>query len=216
MKRQFVFGTVMAAALTVGLGAQTPSPQDYPQSSKPQSSSSSQEKRGSDTARGQMVTVTGCFQSADTSATAATGTAGTTAKSSGASSAAFKLTDVAQSSTDKSGAAGTAGTAGMASIPTTLDLMASGSSSANWSKYLNHKVEVKGTLENAGGAGSSAASPSSTSPSTTPPSTNPPSSTANPAGTPSSTMSSAGAGATLHVTSIKEVSASCSGSSIPK
>jgi hypothetical protein len=215
MKRQFVFGTVMAAALTVGLGAQTPTPQD-PQSSKPSSSSSSQEKRGSDTARGQMVTVTGCFQSGDTSATGATGTAGTTAKSSGASSAAFKLTDVTQSPADKSGAAGTAGTAGMASIPTTLDLMASGSSSANWSKYLNHKVEVKGTLENAAGAGASATSPSSTSPSsTTPPSTNPPSSTANPAGTPSSTMS-AGAGATLHVTSIKEVSASCSGSSIPK
>jgi hypothetical protein len=230
MKRQFVFGTVVAAALTVGLGAQSPSPQDYPQSSKPQSTSQEKGQRTGmqETGRGQMVTVVGCFQSGDaTSGAAATGTAGTVTGSGkpsrsmserGTASTTFKLTEVRQSSTEKSGATGTAGATGIASIPSTVQLMASGHSSANWSRYLNHRVEVKGTFESAlAGTESSpgAAAPGANPPSTTPPAAFPstPPSTANPAGSPSSMMSS-GTGAALHVVSIKEISGTCSGSSI--
>jgi hypothetical protein len=220
MRRQFLFGTVMAAALTVGLGAQ-----DYPQSPKPQSTSQEKGQRTGmqETGRGQMVTVVGCFQSGEAaSGASATGTAGTVTGSEkpsrsmserGTANTTFKLTEVTQSPTDKAGATGTAGTSAMASIPSTVQLMASGNSSANWSRYLNHKVEVKGTLENTlGGAEST---PSAATPGANPPSTNPstPPSAANPAGAASSTMSS-GSGATLHVTSIKEVAGTCGASSI--
>jgi hypothetical protein len=255
MKRQFMFGTVMAAALTVGIGAQSTTPQ----SSKPYGSTSTQEKSTGmhETGRGQMVTLVGCLQSGDQSASgtsgAATGGAASAAGStppSGTMSASgdrsrstsnrgtmgtqFVLTDATQSSTEKGGGAATgtsgatAGSAVSGSIPSRLQLMASGNSSANWSRYLNHRVEVKGTLNDAmGGSESNTANPSSTnpsstnpsttSPSTTPPSTNP----ANPAGiqpsqgTGAGTMSSGGmGGAMFHVTSIKEVSGTCSGSSI--
>jgi hypothetical protein len=227
MKRQFVFGTVMAAALTVGLGAQSPSPQDYPQSSKPQSASQEKGQRTGmqETGRGQMVTVVGCFQSGEaTGGASATGTAGAVTGSEkpsrsmserGTAGTTFKLTEVTQSSTEKPGATGTAGTSAMATIPSTVQLMASGNSSANWSRYLNHRVEVKGTLEHAmGGTESSpgAAAPGATPPSTNPPATppsTPPSAATPTAGSASSTMSS-GTGATLHVTSIKEISGSCS------
>ena len=205
MKRQLVFGTVMAAALTVGLGAQSttpqyPSPTSTPSTSAPSSPSQdpSQDRAGKRSDRGQMVTVTGCLQSSDTAVGAATGTTGAAAGAAGASSAGFQLTDVMQSSTDKSGATatGTAGTTAMASIPSKVQLTASGNSSANWSRYLNHKVEVKGTLENTAGN-----APSAT------PSANEPSRPG--AGAMGSTDM-----AKLHVTSIKEVSGTCSGSSI--
>jgi hypothetical protein len=224
MKRQFVFGTVMAAALSVGLGAQSPSPQDYPQSSKPQSASQEKGQRTGmqETGRGQMVTVVGCFQSGEaTGGASATGTAGAVTGSEkpsrsmserGTAGTSFKLTEVTPSSTEKAGTTGTAGTSAMATIPSTVQLMASGNSSANWSRYLNHRVEVKGTLEHAMESSPSAAAPDATPPSTNPPATPPstPPSAANPvAGSASSAMSS-GTGATLHVTSIKEISGSCS------
>ena len=257
MRRQFVFGTVMAAALTVGLGAQS----STPQSSKPYGGTSqgtTQEKSTGmhETERGHMVTLVGCLQSGDqsTSGTAGTSTGataggagstapgGTTSSSSrstsnrGAMGGQFVLTDATESSTGKTGAAATgtsgatAGSSAMANIPSRLQLMASGNSSANWSRYLNHRVEVTGTLSDTMGGTSSPSStnPSSTTPSTTspstPPSTTPPSTTppstkpANPTGsepsrsTGAGTMSSSDMGPMLHVTSIKEVSGTCSGS----
>jgi hypothetical protein len=208
MKRQFVFGTVMAAALTVGLGAQSPTPQSTPQTPSPSSYGSSQDRSRPD--RGQAITLTGCLQSGDMGgATGTSGAAGTAPKAGAASGSSdkFVLTEVIQSSADKSGAAGTAGATTSPTIPTKLNLMASGSSSANWSRYLNHKVEVKGTLGAESKPSSAATTPTETP--TTPP-TNPP---ANPAGA-AGTMSSSDTGATFNVTSIKEVSSSCSGSSI--
>lgn len=200
MKRQLVFGTVMAAALTVGLGAQTPTPQSTPQTPSPSTYGASQDRSRPD--RGQAITLTGCLQSSDVGgATGTSGAAGTAPKA-GASSDKFVLTEATQSSTDK--ATGTAGAATSPTIPTKLNLMASGGGSASWSKYLNHKVEVKGTL-----GADSKPSGAATTPSETP--TTPPSA-ANPAGA-AGTMSS-DMGATFNVTSIKEVSGSCSGSSI--
>ena len=196
MSRQFMYGTVMAAAITVGLGAQSSPPQSYPQGNKPQSTTQGKEKTTprETSSRGQAMTVVGCLQNDESpSGTSATGTTG----SSAAKSAKYVLADATQSSTGKSGATGTAGTAGTAaSIPSTLHLTASGSSSANWSRYVNHKVEVKGTLQHTmGGAESN-------------PTGNPPSAT-NPS---NPSTSSSDMGETLRVTSIKEVSATCSGS----
>jgi hypothetical protein len=212
MSRQFMYGTAMAVAMTVGLGAQSPSPQQYPESSKPQSAS--QEKDKSTPGRGQVLTLVGCLQSGDQSPSgAATGTAGSTASNRGPK---FVLSDVTQSPTGKTGAeAGATGTAGtLASIPATLQLTASGNSSASWSKYLNHKVEVKGTLapSMSGMESNPTGNPPSANPAN-PPSTNPanpPSANPEQPRTPGGTMSSSDMGPTLHVTSIKEVSATCS------
>ena len=190
MRRQIMYGTVMAVALTVGLGAQsqTPaaSPQSYPQD-KPQSQSQAKENRG------QQLTVVGCLQSGDQSSP--TGTSGTaTPMSKGATGTQFVLSDVTESLAGKAGAGatGTAGTTGSsASIPSKLNLTASGSSSASWSKYVNHKVEVKGTLEHS-------MSGAESTPTGNPPSANPP--------------SSSDMGSTFRVTSIKEVAATCTSS----
>jgi hypothetical protein len=245
MSRQFVYGAVLATAMTVGLGAQSTTPQSYPQGDKPQPSSQGTEKgttrqRTHDTGRGQMVTLVGCLESGSqsmtgTSGTSATNPSGTATGSSagaasgstanrGATSSDFVLTNATQSSTAKSGtsATGTSGTAAStSSIPSTLHLMASGNSSANWSRYLNHRVEVKGTLDNSMGSSmSDMANPSATTPSTNPSSTTPnanPSSTtpANPstAGnqppTGAATMSGSDMGAMFRVVSIKEVAGTC-------
>ena len=203
-----MYGTAMAVAMTVGLGAQTPSPQQYPESSKPQSTS--QEKGKSP--RGQELTLVGCLQSGDQSSSgAATGTAGSTASNRGNSK--FVLSEVTQSPTGKTGVeTGAAGTAGAPSIPTSLQLTASGNSSASWSKYLNHKVEVKGTLEHSmsGMESNPTGNPPAANPAN-PPSTNPanpPSANAQPSRAPG--VSSSDMGPTLQVTSIKEVSGTCS------
>ena len=213
MRRQFMYGTIMAVGLTVGLGAQSTPPQSYPQD-KPQSPTSEQDK--STAPRGQALTLVGCLQSGNqSSSTAPTGTAGTTPSTSSASSTQFVLKDATQSASEKPSATGTAGTtASSASIPSTISLRASGSS-ADWSRYLNHKVEVKGTLDHSmGGMNPSSTSPSSTNPSSTSPA-NPPS--ANPTGVESprstgGTMSSSDMGPTFRVSSIKEVSGTCSAS----
>ena len=205
-----MYGTAMAVAMTVGLAAQTPSPQQYPESSKPQSTS---QEKGKST-RGQELTLVGCLQSGDQSASgAATGTAGSTAS---LGNSKFVLSEVTQSPTSKTGVeTGAAGTAGAAaSIPTRLQLTASGNSSASWSKYLNHKVEVKGTLEHSmsGMESNPTANPPAANPAN-PPSTNPatpPSANPQPSRTPGGTMSGSDMGPTLQVTSIKEVSGTCS------
>jgi len=175
-----MYGTVMAAALTVGLGAQTPSPQS-PQSYPPPQDKPSA-TQGMDKAE-KAVTLEGCLQSGDQATP--TGTAGTTTPS--AKGAQFVLKDATPS---KAGATGTAGTAGAsASIPSTLDLKASASTTESWSKYLNHKVEVKGTLEHSmSGAESKPTEPPS-------------------AASPSSSMNE-----TFRVTSIREIAPTCSGS----
>jgi hypothetical protein len=265
MKRQFVFGSVMAAALTAGIGAQSTTPQTPTgQGSSAQGAAtgnSMQDRAGN---RGQAMTVTGCLSNGTATATgtagAATtgGAAGATNPSRTGSTASggseFVLTDVSWSDSASAGASGsrtgvgTGGTGatgaatsgGSAASPAILQLMASGSGSPNWSRYLNHRVEVKGTFENAAGGNSGMASGTSSRPGSTGTATAAGGSgtaTGTGAGTGAGTGTGAGVGtgtgagvgaqsatgartgtgtpsenAMFHVTSIKEVSGTCSGS----
>jgi hypothetical protein len=137
MKSNFLFGSILAAALSVGVGAQAPAgaPQD-PTSPKPSPSQSQSMTKGSSEA----ITVTGCIQ-ADTAA--ATGTSG------GASKAeSFILANAsAGAGGAAAGAAGTAGTAG-AGAPTASEYKLSGKSE-DLKKYVNSKVEIKGKVDSA-------------------------------------------------------------------
>ena len=204
MRRTLLFGTVFAAAMAVSVGAQ---------------SGSTQDRESQYGARGKTVTLTGCLQSAGNSSgsTSTTGsTAGSTTSGSMTGSTAssaygsqkpaganFVLKDVSmgseknpsETSTTTSGATGTTGsTSAISSFSSGLWLIAT-SSTENWSKYLNHRVEVKGSLSE-----SNSSSPSTTaSGSTTSSQTNP-----------SSSYSAQSNMGTLNVTSIKEISGTCS------
>ncbi len=201
MRRTLLFGTVFAAAMAVSVGAQ---------------SGSTQDRESQYGARGKTVTVTGCLQSAENSSgsTSTTGsTAGSTTSGSMTGSTAssaygsqkpaganFVLKDVSmgnpsETSTTTSGATGTTGsTSAISSFSSGLWLIAS-SSTENWSKYLNHRVEVKGSLsENSSSSPSTTASGSTTSSQTNP----------------SSSYSAQSNMGTLNVTSIKEISGTCS------
>lgn len=187
MRRQFLFSTVIAAAMAVGVGAQQSSPSQYP------SSQSSSDK---------AVTVTGCVERGTGGATGTTGSTqpGATAGSS-TSSSDFVLKNVMQGSSSTTGS--TAGTTGsstaLPSSATTEGLKLIASASDDLDKYAGKKVEVKGTIEKAGESGSTAGSTSA------------PGSTAGSTGSMSSGASSQGKMASLRVTSIRETSGSCSG-----
>jgi len=184
MKRNILFGSVLAAALSVGLAAQSPTgaPQDptAPPSTSPRPSPSAQAPSAKDDSSSKSVTVTGCLQ-ADTAS--ATGTSGTAAPAGGgaaaggaASSSKSESFILANASTGSgaSGAAGAAGTAGAASGSSASQYKLTGGSKSDLTKYVNSKVEIKGKLDSAGGA-----------------------------------MSSSSSGPTLHVDSVKQVSPSC-------
>ena len=148
MKSNFLFGSILAAALTVGVGAQAPTaaPQDpaSPQPSREQPMA----KSSSDS-----VTVTGCIQ-ADTAA--ATGTSGSTSPAGGASSKAESFILANVSSGSSGAAAGTAGTTG-ASAPTASQYKLTGKSD-DLKKYVNSKVEIKGKVDSGSGAAASSSS----------------------------------------------------------
>lgn len=131
MKRQIAIATAFSAALAVGAAAQTGTPQQQP----PQQQQSQ---------RGEQVTMTGCLERATPS-----GTAGTTGTAGTAGQAEFIL-----SHASRSGASGTAGTTGEArpseTRPSTMGdnkyrLM--GGDREDLQKYLNSKVEIRGTLD---------------------------------------------------------------------
>ena len=182
MKRNILFGSVLAAALSVGLAAQAPTgaPQDptAPPSSKP--SPSAQAPSAKDDSS-KSVTVTGCLQADSAAATGTTGTAapaGGGAAGGGAASSSksesFILANASAGSGSSSGAAGAAGTAGSASSSSASQYKLTGGSKSDLTKYVNSKVEIKGKLDSAGGA-----------------------------------MSSSSSGPTLHVDSVKQISPSC-------
>jgi hypothetical protein len=157
-----LFGTVFAAAMAVGVGAQ--------QTGTSQASDQS--------GNGRTVTVTGCLQSgsdmgggAMTGSTA--GTTGSTASTAGTSGSAtgsaasnpasgamtgsskYVLTNAAVSS-EASGAETATGTSGSTADTSlsgtkTFDLKGSSDKEDTWSKYVNHKVQVRGTLDENGG-----------------------------------------------------------------
>ncbi len=170
MRRQIFFGTVLSAALAVGVSAQ---------------SGTAQSDRMSG---GKTVTVTGCLQSGSASSPA--GTTGTTPSPStspstaaGASGGEYVLMN-AQPSASASTTTSTAGTTGSTTAPSSWasGLKLSGSTE-DLSKLVNHKVEIKGSIDESAS--------SSTSPSP-------------------STMSSAKP--TLKVTSVRDIADSCSAS----
>ena len=149
MKRQLMFGTMLSAALAVGVGAQQPpasgaaSPQTPPSERPAQS-------------QAQSMTVTGCLEAASAAAGAPAAAAEPGAKPAGG----FVLTNVTAggagakapaSATGTTGAAAT-GTAG-ASAATKYRL--TGGESQNLQQYVGQKVEVTGSV-----AGGSSSSPS--------------------------------------------------------
>jgi hypothetical protein len=156
MRRQFMFGIVLAAAMAVGVGAQSSSPQSTPpsQSPNPQSAYPQSEKQSS---KAKDVTLTGCVQKADQSASTTAAGATTTAAADK-----FVLMNVAPAASAAGETAGTTGTASSASWANGLKLSASASDDLD--KYVNHKVEIKGSIEAATGAGASMSSASSARP----------------------------------------------------
>ena len=186
MKRNILFGSVLAAALSVGLGAQAPTgaPQDpaAPPSS-PRPAPSAQAPSAKDDSSSKSVTVTGCLQADSASATGTSGTAapagGGAAGGGAASSSKSESFILANASTGSgasgaAGAAGAAGTTGSASSSSASQYKLMGGSKSDLTKYVNSKVEIKGKLDSAGGA-----------------------------------MSSPSSGPTLHVDSVKQISPSC-------
>jgi hypothetical protein len=147
MKRQMFFATAFSAALAVSAAAQTGTP---PQTGAPQ-----QEKQSS-----QQVTMTGCLQQASS------GVAGTSgAPTAGSSEKQFILANATPASGGtEPGTAGTAGTAGAASSSAMGNrFRLVGGDREDLEKYLNSKVEIRGTLEKSGysapGAAATGAAP---------------------------------------------------------
>jgi hypothetical protein len=159
MKRQMMFGTMLSAALAVGVSAQQPPAGGSPGASP---------QPPSDRPAAQSMTVTGCLQAASDSA----GGAPAAAAEPGAKAAGgFVLTNVspagsmaggstapgakapgATTGTTGAGATGTSGTSAASRYRLT------GGESQNLQQYVGQKVEVTGSA--AGGA--SSASPSAT------------------------------------------------------
>jgi hypothetical protein len=147
MKSNLLFGSILAAALSVGVGAQAPTgaPQD-PTSPRP-SSDQPMAKSSSD-----AITVTGCVQ-ADSAA--ATGTSGSAAGAPSAKSESFILAN-ATAGSGAGAAAGTAGTTGAGASASQYKL--SGKSD-DLKKYVNSKVEIKGKVDSASAGAASSSGP---------------------------------------------------------
>lgn len=154
MKRQIFFGTMLAAVLGIGVGAQAPQAGQAGQPATP-----AQE-------RGKQVTVTGCLQPASSTATGQPAAGDTTARQpTGSPSAQFILTSASMTSgSTGSGAAGTGtGTSGTPAPPATATTGSTGVKStyrltgdetANLQQYVNSRVEVVGTVQENDRAGS--------------------------------------------------------------
>ena len=132
MKREFVFGGLIALALSVGVGAQSTAGQQYP----------STQDKDKDT-----VTVTGCLVPG---AGGVVGTSGTTASTATPSAAGFMLVnaskDGAPAATTTAGTSGTtASTAPAADAGKSFTLI--GGDQADLQKWVNSRVEIKGTIE---------------------------------------------------------------------
>jgi hypothetical protein len=184
MRREFLFATVLAAALSMGASAQSGTGQ----------SGYGTEKQAKD----QNVTVTGCIQSGSETSP---GTAGT----SGSSSTAGSATSTAGSATSSADTMGTSGSASNASASgadqfvltnitgapaplSGIDRVTLSGKDSDLKKNVGHKVQITGKWEST--------SPSSTSAST--------------AATSGSAAGTSGKGGTLKVSSVKMLSESCS------
>ena len=177
MKREFVFGGLIALALSVGASAQTTAGQQYP----------STQDKDKDT-----VTVTGCLVPG---AGGAVGTSGTTATTASPSAAGFMLInaskDGAAAATTTAGTSGTtaATTAPVADAGKSFNLV--GGDQADLQKWVNSRVEIKGTIE------ASSAAPSMTGGST--------SGTTATSATPEKSPAQR-----LRITSVRQIASTCS------
>jgi hypothetical protein len=153
MKRQLMFGTMLSAALAVGVAAQQPPAGGSPAGSP---------QPPSDRPAAQSMTVTGCLQAASDAAGGAPAAAAEPAAA-GAKAGGFVLTNVTPAGSAASGAktpGAATGTTGAGATGT------SGSSAAsryrltggeNLQQYVGQKVEVTGSV--AGGSGASSTAP---------------------------------------------------------
>jgi len=147
MKRNVVFGSIVAIAMSVGVAAQSGS-------SSPQTPPSSSSRSS------QSVTVTGCLQSGSPSAT---GTSGTAAGGAAASAESFILANAKVGAGDKAAAgapsstatppSSTAGTSGAASAGSASQYKLTGGSKDDLKKYANSQVEITGKLDSASSSG---------------------------------------------------------------
>ncbi len=210
MRRNILFGSVLAAALSVGVAAQSGS-------TSPQNPSATAESRTE-----QMLTVTGCLQASDE--LSATGTSGSaTAKTADASDADhFILKNVEQGSSSsmassssaaregssarsttgsaQSEASATRGTSGSSTMGTpTTQYQLAGGDKDQLRRYANSKVEIQGRIDTHANAGNSPQTPAGVD-----------------KGTTGSTMSGGNrmpqtnsAIETLRIESIRQIAASC-------
>src|SRR5688500_3924023 len=145
MKRQIIFGTMLSAALAVGVAAQQPpaAPAQTPSTPSP----SARESQQSDSAK--TVTMAGCLQAASSSGGGAAAQPG--APGAGASSQAksFILASALPAGSKTSAApgappAGAPSTAGTSGTGSTYRL--TGGDDQNLEKYVGQRVEITGTL----------------------------------------------------------------------
>ena len=166
MKRNIIFGSILAAALSVGVAAQS--------GSSAQSPSTAAEARTN-----QMLTVTGCLQAAG--APSATGTSGSATSASKSSSSAdaskaddFMLMSASQSSagsamghasgantgssstSPSSSSPATRGTSGSSTMGTpSTQYQLTGGDKDQLRRYANSKVEIHGQIDTHANAGTS-------------------------------------------------------------
>jgi hypothetical protein len=195
MKRNMLFGSILATALTVGLGAQAPTqspstPAPGQAGSAAGAGSMSEPPRSQSRDQDQM-TVTGCLKAGDEKGTpSATGTTGSTADKSSKPDD-FVLTDV---SPGASAGAATAGTTGSSASQFKLS-----GKKDELRPLVNSKVEIRGKVEHAPSAGTATTGASSNT-----------GTTGSAASTGSRTQDNKISGQTLKVDSVRQIAASCS------
>jgi hypothetical protein len=221
MKRELMFGTVLATAFAAGIAAQQPSappPSTPPSAQQPTAQQPTRERPPSPTTGARTVTVTGCL----TPAAAAGAEPG--AAPSGSPAAQFTLTNatIAGSGAATSGATpgappsstGTTGaTPGSAAGAASSYRLSGGGDSLK--QYANSRVEVTGTLQGDSTMGTASSPGSSTSPGAPGPTAGSPSTRPGSSGGAGSSTMAGRTGdegmQTLRVTSVKQVSGSCAG-----
>lgn len=211
MKRHVLVGTVLSAALAVGLGAQTGS-----------TGSQTPAKQGQPSQNQQQVTVTGCLMegagmmaaaSGATGSGTATGTATSTGTSgtqtrSGSTDAKFNLTNAQITPANKTATTGTgtAGTGTSGTTGTTSDTKVQlvGGDTQDLQRYVNSQVEVSGVLitnqsdRSRAGAGTGTATGTGTG-----------TGTGSATGSPSSRQGGDQMTQRVRVTSVRQISTSC-------
>jgi hypothetical protein len=193
MKRQVLFGVIFSAALAVGVAAQsgaatsqdpTPTPPTQQDPTRPPQQDPTREPAQS--SRPETITVTGCLESADAAPTGTSGTAGTSGTEPAAPRASgggeFKLTNATMGSAPSSETEPEpTGTSGASASSYRLQ-----GEKDELQKYVNSRVEIRGRLDSSRSPGSAGTS------------------------RPESAMSGQDS-PRLHVESVRQISASCSG-----